>query len=443
MEGLFNLVVAQSPLIFLQSTFQVLCKAVERRSVTTVPNQPWTHRLSGSQLLAGVAWELICHPRRQILFNWYFITIQKYDSTNPQAKVDPFQPPHYSNNQPWLGIANCSDSASNRLSWYASHSESDGPRTSDLSPVSGYFDWSHSSNNTSPAQCDESMSQPSPNAASHPSAIAAPDTQLQFITAYPNLRRPSFADVSSTLNCQRQQNLFADYPEPERVVTSTEQDATTVLTSPKSPSLKHETWSQLNTKDVAEHEGSATSRSGKRWKAAHRAVERRYRSNLNLKIIKLGQCIPATREQAIAVEDLENGEDCRATAKAKLQKGHVLSQAVDYIQSLKQHVSELEVANRLLESRVQALHMLAEKVSKELPEIPDCQPPPEVRGLHYEEQMSSASADVAAEAEYFLPESRSQASPHTGFSFVSENPSLTQKRPKLIRGGVARKPLAS
>lgn len=273
--------------------------------------------------------------------------------------------------------------------------------------------------------------------------MAVPETQLQFIMAYPGMRTPSVPDVSSTSDCQSYQTLFTEYTEPKNFVTSPEQHASVAPSAPKSRPLKYETWSNLNKMDAVEHEGSATSRSGKRWKAAHRAVERRYRSNLNLKIIKLGQCIPATREQAIAAEDLDNGEDCRATARAKLQKGHVLSQAVDYIQSLQQRVAELETANRLLESRVQALQMFVENDSKELPETADCKPPPGAPRQPFEEQVAfSPTTAVVAESEVFLPETKFQTSPpHSGFFFVSENPSLAQKRPRLIGSGVARRPI--
>jgi Helix-loop-helix DNA-binding domain len=366
-----------------------------------------------------------------------------------EIKVDPFQPPHYSNSPPWQDMgAACPRPPSNCLSWYASQTESDGPRTSDLSPVSGYFDWSHSSNNTSPIQYDESVLQPSPGAAPHTSRMIQPERQSPFITNYPVLRRPSHQDAPSTLSSQDCQSLIADYPEPGRLVVTAEQDVNTVLPSPTSPSPKHETWSEPSARDVAEHEDSATSRSGKRWKAAHRAVERRYRSNLNLKIIKLGQCLPTLRDQAVALEDLENGEDCRPAPKAKLQKGHVLSKAVDYIQSLQQHVSELEAENRQLEGRVQALHMLVEEGCQPSPELSECRPSPEVPrgsfeqtspGRRPKQRFSTATTDVTVETEPSLPEEQIRmSSSQNEFSFVSENPSLALKRPRVTRGGVAR-----
>lgn len=191
---------------------------------------------------------------------------------------------------------------------------------------------------------------------------------------------------------------------------------------------------------------SANMRSGKRWKAAHRAVERRYRSNLNLKIIKLGQCIPAIRSQVGGMDDVEESQDGRTTAKAKLQKGHVLSEAVDYIQSLQQLVSDLETENKQLGNKVDELHLLVE----------DHHGPPEAHHVNWSPETPSRSLDphptMESESNKFsgmqrnglgreMPSLEAQnalATDQSGFSFVSVNPSVASKRPRGGKGASSR-----
>lgn len=276
------------------------------------------------------------------------------------------------------------------------------------------------------------------------------DGESPLIADYSGLRRPSYQDMQSPLTCQDQQNLGADYPEPDRLLVDSEQEANTMLPSPIAPSRKNENWSEPNPEDVAEYDDCGSSRNGKRWKAAHRAVERRYRSNLNLKIIKLGQCIPTIRDQAIALEDLENGEDCRLAPKAKLQKGYVLSKAVEYIQSLQQRASELEAENKQLEGRFRALHMVEEEGDETSPGMSDGRPSPGIARRHSEQtpnlsvsrprvklgvEVTSATngteIPLSGTQNYFLP-------PQSEFSFVSEHPSLALKQPRVTRREIAR-----
>jgi len=344
----------------------------------------------------------------------------------------------------------CSESASNYLPWYASPTDSDGARTSDLSPVSGYFDWGHSSNNTSPFQNDRVFGPSNPGAAYHPSRITPTGNQSPFTMSYSNVRPPSCQNAPSTTTCQHRQSFIADYPAPKRIAVPTVQVASTVLTNPIAPSPKPDILSESNGREIAENEHSANSRSGKRWKAAHRAVERRYRSNLNLKIIKLGQCIPAIRSHVVGIDDLEDAEDCPSTPKAKLQKGHVLSKAVDYIQSLQQLVSELKADKRQLENRVESLHMLVEEDYQAPSEMTQCSHVREVPMRLAERQIPLGSRSIKGssvalkkEVGTQIPslEGQNSLSPtQNGFSFVSENPSLTSKRPRHAKGAVSRQP---
>jgi Helix-loop-helix DNA-binding domain len=374
---------------------------------------------------------------------------QAHDPANPKVKLDSYHQPHYTTNGTWLDMGtSCSEPAPNCLAWYASPTESDGPRTSDLSPVSGYFEWSQSSSNTSPVQYEETICPTGPGPIHPPIRIAGPDMQSPYLNGFPHDRRSSCHETPSISTRQQSLSVAPDFPASDRFRLHPEQGTITVVTNHASPSCTAEPLSESNAGETAENEDSATSRSGKRWKAAHRAVERRYRSNLNLKIIKLGQCIPAIRNQVVGIDDLDKAEDCRATAKSKLQKGHVLSKAVDYIQSLQQHVSELEAEKRQLENRVESLNMIIEEDYQAAADMPQRRPIPEMprRGSEPHMALGCRSKNerhmvLKTETEPDLLSSKGQypPSPHqNGFSFVSENPSLSSKRPRVVRSGFSR-----
>lgn len=348
-----------------------------------------------------------------------------------------------------MGASN-SESAGSCLPWYASPTESDGPRTSDLSPVSSYFDWSHSSSNTSPMQYDESICQSSRSAVHHPLHIARPELQSPFLSNFPLERRSSCQETPSSMNCRQVHPFINNYPHPHEITLPEERNISTVPIDAASPSCKVGPSSVSTTDEIADNEHSANSRSGKRWKAAHRAVERRYRSNLNLKIIKLGQCIPAIRSQVAGIDDLEHAEDCPTTPKSKLQKGHVLSKAVDYIQSLQQLVSDLEADKRQLENTIESLHMMVGEDNQAPSEMNQFDLAPDMSRRVSEPQMllerrpkEETSVFLKSEegTECLSPQARYTISPrHNGFSFVSEDPSLASKRPKFARSGHSKLP---
>jgi Helix-loop-helix DNA-binding domain len=333
----------------------------------------------------------------------------------------------------------CSESAPNCLSWYASPTDSDGPRTSDLSPVSGYFDWSQSSNNTSPMQYDETVCQPSPIAVHSPSRIAQVDQQSPFMAGYPNIRRPTSQQAQSTSDGQQRGTFVENYPHPQEVTGPIDEDPITYPTGRLSPSPKADPSAESNAMEEIENEDSANSRSGKRWKAAHRAVERRYRSNLNLKIIKLGQCIPAIRSQVTGIDTLDG---CQTNSKTKLQKGHVLSKAVDYIQSLQQVVSDLEADKKELENRVEALHVMVDEYHAPTAMVQASQSaglskqsPEPLNSLGSSPRKGSSVAMKNADERRLSSEAQNPLLRNAnGFSFVSENPSLTSKRPRVAKG---------
>jgi Helix-loop-helix DNA-binding domain len=374
---------------------------------------------------------------------------QSHDPANMKVKVDSYHQAHYTTNGTWLDVGtSCPEPASSCLAWYASPTESDGPRTSDLSPVSGYFDWSQSSSNTSPVQYEEGICQTGPGPVHPPIQIAGPDMQSPYISSFPHDRRPSCHEAPSIPTCQQSLSVAANYPASDSLHLHPEQGASTLVTNHASPPGKADPLSQSNAGEIAENEDSAMSRSGKRWKAAHRAVERRYRSNLNLKIIKLGQCIPAIRNQVVGIDDLDKAEDCRATAKSKLQKGHVLSKAVDYIQSLQRHVSELEAEKRHLENRVESLNMMVEEdyqAAADMPQRRAVQETP-MRGSESQIPLGSKSkkeknmaVKTETEPDLFSSKGQHPPSPHqNGFSFVSENPSFHSKRSRVVKSGISR-----
>lgn len=418
----------------------------------------WTLDSTGLLQLDGVVWRLLWHAKTQSPLSRYIPPSLDDDRANSVIKVDSFQPQHHTSNATWLDMgASYSESAASCLPWYASPTESDGPRTSDLSPVSGYFDWSHSSNNTSPMQYDESICQSSRSARSavhHPLHIARPELQSPFLGEYPLDRRSSCQETTSLMNFQQAHSFVTNYPHPQEIAPSEERSVSTIPIDAASPSCKLEPSSISTTDEIADNEESTNSRSGKRWKAAHRAVERRYRSNLNLKIVKLGQCIPAIRSQVAGIDDLEHAEDCRTTTKSKLQKGHVLSKAVDYIQSLQQLVSELEADKKQLENTIESLHMmvgednqassdinqfgLASDVSRRVSE--QVSEPQIMLERRPKDEMSVMLKNEEG-TESLSPHARYAISPRqNGFSFVSENPSFTSKRPKVVRTGFSRLP---
>lgn len=164
-----------------------------------------------------------------------------------------------------------------------------------------------------------------------------------------------------------------------------------------------------------------------------------------MKIIKLGQCIPAIRNQGISNDD-HNGEHSLPGHKAKLQKGHVLSKAVDYIQSLQQRVSELETEKGILQSRIEALDR---RVEQDLKSPQTRRQHPDLSRRHHKPQPLGAdlqmkSTVIAPPSRAYGPdqssaEIRDRVSPQqNGYPFVSANAACPSKQPPLKREAVTR-----
>jgi hypothetical protein len=98
-----------------------------------------------------------------------------------------------------------------------------------------------------------------------------------------------------------------------------------------------------------------------RTKLPHSTIEKRYRSNLNTKMIELQQCVPALRVK-INNED-ESGSPDPSTGSPeqdrKLPKGFILENAADYIRTLEARTSGLDTHVELLERKLAVLQRIA------------------------------------------------------------------------------------
>jgi hypothetical protein len=85
-------------------------------------------------------------------------------------------------------------------------------------------------------------------------------------------------------------------------------------------------------------------------KTSHNVIEKRYRNNLNDKIIELRQSVPALRAMG---RDGEDGEDLEGLAPAhKLNKATIMAKATEYIKHLEKRNQKLEDEMTALKARV-------------------------------------------------------------------------------------------
>ena len=96
-------------------------------------------------------------------------------------------------------------------------------------------------------------------------------------------------------------------------------------------------------------------------KTDHSVVEKKYRDNLNAKFLELQQCVPPHQ----VGKDGERGSRAPDAARSrsgdavKLQKGEIISGAVDYIRELSTRTSDLETYIKLIERRLTVLQKIA------------------------------------------------------------------------------------
>ncbi|KAM0720128.1 hypothetical protein Q7P37_004264 [Cladosporium fusiforme] len=85
-------------------------------------------------------------------------------------------------------------------------------------------------------------------------------------------------------------------------------------------------------------------------KTSHNVIEKRYRNNLNDKIVELRQSVPALRAMG---RDGEEGEDLEGLAPAhKLNKATIMAKATEYIKHLEKRNSSMEKEMAELKARV-------------------------------------------------------------------------------------------
>jgi len=85
-------------------------------------------------------------------------------------------------------------------------------------------------------------------------------------------------------------------------------------------------------------------------KTSHNVIEKRYRNNLNDKIVELRQSVPALRAMG---RDGEDGEDLEGLAPAhKLNKATIMAKATEYIKHLEKRNQKMEDEMAALKARV-------------------------------------------------------------------------------------------
>ena len=122
----------------------------------------------------------------------------------------------------------------------------------------------------------------------------------------------------------------------------------------------------LATKTIAPKSSAAAkrpcpARAGSSGKVPHSAVEKKYRSNLNSKLIELQQCVPSLKAETEIKQEFGNLDTTRRRNKrdVKLQKGLILSSAAEYIRELQGRNFDLERDNKLLKGKLAVLQKIA------------------------------------------------------------------------------------
>ena len=140
------------------------------------------------------------------------------------------------------------------------------------------------------------------------------------------------------------------------------------LLTPISPRLNEETSPETSKATLATKtmRRPIVNKSPDQTRTDHSVVEKKYRDNLNAKFWDLQQCVPTL--------PLGSGEPSGSRAPdaaisdpgkaAKLQKGEIISRAVDHIRTLSARTSGLETHIELLERRLTVLQRIALQKTK-------------------------------------------------------------------------------
>ncbi|KAK6881786.1 Transcription factor CPH2 [Candida tropicalis] len=145
--------------------------------------------------------------------------------------------------------------------------------------------------------------------------------------------------------------------------------AESILTSPEPPMLKQEPVpyvKQTSSSTVVPNSASATTSTGKKTskitkpkakdKNSHNMIEKKYRTNINTKIMALRDAVPALRIAAgcddVSIADLEG-----LTPASKLNKASVLTKATEYIKHLEAKNAILKQQNMELQRLIQQANL--------------------------------------------------------------------------------------
>ncbi|ELR02793.1 hypothetical protein GMDG_05730 [Pseudogymnoascus destructans 20631-21] len=174
--------------------------------------------------------------------------------------------------------------------------------------------------------------------------------------------------------------------------TSRRQSASVTMSSPdhQGRTRKRKSSTEGNEED---HSGDETGQRPVK-KTAHNMIEKRYRTNLNDKILALRDSVPSLRvmtksargsDGSTEVEDLEG-----LIPAHKLNKATVLSKATEYIWHLEKRSKRLAEENESMKARVAAFEKLFLSGSMGFNMTPNPTPPPNNQ-FNFEEQMRFTS----------------------------------------------------
>ncbi|KFY15456.1 hypothetical protein V492_01974, partial [Pseudogymnoascus sp. VKM F-4246] len=170
--------------------------------------------------------------------------------------------------------------------------------------------------------------------------------------------------------------------------TSRRQSGSVTMSSPDNQgrARKRKSSTEGNEEDVSADEG------GQRpvKKTAHNMIEKRYRTNLNDKIMALRDSVPSLRVMTKSARGSDGSteiEDLEGLIPAhKLNKATVLSKATEYIRHLEKRSKRLAEENESMKARVAAFEKLFLSGSMGFNMTPDLTPPPNTQ-FNFEEQL--------------------------------------------------------
>ncbi|KAL6453967.1 CPH2 Transcription factor CPH2 [Candida maltosa Xu316] len=168
--------------------------------------------------------------------------------------------------------------------------------------------------------------------------------------------------------------------------------AESILTSPEPPMLKKEEIPYIKqnitaTSSAATVTGKKSSKVTKpksKDKNSHNMIEKKYRTNINTKILALRDAVPSLRIAAgcedVSIADLEG-----LTPASKLNKASVLTKATEYIK-------HLETKNAILRQQNMELQRLIQQANLNHPQAQALPPPPPPQQQQQQQQPTTANA---------------------------------------------------